>query len=101
VGAFRKVTADVINLATVGVEGSFTRTIASGDHLAGAYTGSFAFGATPGTMSWVPDATITGGTGRFSNATGTFVFVAEAVYIIVSGVVHADCTETFDGTVIY
>ena len=101
VGAFTKVTSDVSNVATGEVEGSFTMTTASGDQVTGVYGGYFVFGSAPGTMSWVLDATITGGTGRFSRATGSFVFIAEVEFVVVDGVVHGEYTETFEGTISY
>jgi len=101
VGAFTKVTSDITNIATGEVEGSFTMTAANGDHLTGVYGGLIVFGSTPGTFSWVLDATITGGSGRFSGATGEFVFIADGEAIITDGVVYGNYTETFDGTIDY
>jgi hypothetical protein len=100
-GAFTKVTSDVVNILTGEVTGAFTMTTASGDQLKGEYSGLFAFGAMPGTLSWLLNATITGGTGRFLHATGEFVFVAEVDYLLVNGGVHGQYTETFDGTISY
>ena len=101
VGAFTKVTSDVINIATGEVEGAFTMTAENGDQLKGEYSGFLAFGTTPGTFSWLLDATITGGTGRFLDATGEFVFIADGDYVLVNGVVNGKYTETFDGTISY
>jgi hypothetical protein len=59
-------------------------------------------GGDPVGFSWVLRATITGGTGRFRNATGRFVFeargtgVARADYVLVG-----DYSETFSGTISY
>ena len=100
-GAFTKVTSDVINLVTGEVAGAFTMTAANGDLLKGVYRGIFSFGTTPGTFSWVLHATITGGTGRFSHASGAFVFIADVEYVVVDGVAYGDYTETFDGTINY
>jgi hypothetical protein len=100
-GAFTKMTSDVINIATGQVEGAFTMTAANGDQLTGVYSGFMAFGAAPGTFSWVLNATITGGTGRFLGATGQFVFLADVNYVAVNGVVTGNYTETFDGTITY
>jgi len=100
-GAFTKVTSDIVNVATGEIAGAFTMTAASGEHLTGVYGGYFIPGATPGTFSWVLETTITGGTGRFANATGEFVFIADVHYVIVDGVVHGEYTETFDGTISY
>lgn len=101
VGAFTKLTSDVINIATGRVDGTFTMTVANGDHVAGVYGGFFVFGSTPGTFSWELNATITGGSGRFSAATGTFVFVASGQDVITNGIVRGTYTETFDGTIKY
>jgi hypothetical protein len=100
-GAFTKLTSDTFEAATGEVDGSFTMTVANGDHLTGVYGGLFVFGDTPGTFSWVLTATITGGSGRFSAATGTFVFTANGHATITDGVVHGNYTETFDGTINY
>lgn len=101
IGAFTKITQDVTNLVTGEVQGAFTMTSADGDHVTGVYSGYLAFGATPGSFSWVLNATITGGTGRFVAATGKFVFIAEGQAVIVDGVVHGEYTEAFDGTISY
>lgn len=100
-GVFSKVTVDVINLVSSTVEGIFIMTNQNNDQIRGTYNGTFAFGDTPGTFSWDLTATITGGTGRFSTATGQFVFLAAGVYVIEEGVVKGEYTETFDGTIIY
>ena len=101
VGAFTKVTSDVSDLTTGAVTGSFTMTAANGDHVTGVFAGFIVFGSAPGTFSWVLQATITGGSGRFSGATGEFVFVAEGALVITDGVVYGKYTEAFDGTIDY
>jgi hypothetical protein len=101
VGAFTKVTSDMTNVVTGELVGSFTMTAPNGDRLTGVYTGLLVFGNTPGTFSWVLDATITGGTGRFAAASGEFVFVARGESLILDGVVHGQYSETFDGTIDY
>jgi hypothetical protein len=98
VGAFSKVTDDLLNVVTGWVDGSFTMTTANGDLLRGFYTGYVVPGA-PGTFAWVLDSTITGGTGRFVNATGSFVFTAEGTFGFVDGLIEGAYTETFDGTI--
>src|SRR5262245_2413795 len=65
VGAFSKVTTDFVNIVTGETWGAFTMTAPNGDLLTGVYSGFSVPGATPGTLSWVLNATITGGTGRF------------------------------------
>ena len=101
VGAFTKVTSDVLNIATGAVEGAFTMTAENGDQLKGVYSGFLTFGTTPGTFSWRLNATITGGTGRFLHATGEFVFIADGDYVLVNGVAKGKYTETFEGTISY
>jgi hypothetical protein len=99
-GAFTKITSDVVNILTGEVEGSFTMTTPNGDLLKGIYSG-FTVPAPDGTFSWVLNATFTGGSGRFAEATGEFVFVAEGEYFIVDGNIHGNYTETFEGTISY
>ncbi len=100
-GAFNKVTSDVINILSSTVEGTFIMTSPGGEQLSGKYSGTFSFGTTPGTFSWVLNATITGGSGRFSLAKGEFVFLAEGTYSMTDGVVIGNYTETFAGMIIY
>jgi hypothetical protein len=76
-------------------------TAANGDQISGKYTGTFSFGATPGSFSWLLDATITGGTRRFSGAGGEFVFIAQGQFTIINGSVYGNYTETFDGIIDY
>lgn len=101
VGAFTKVTSDLVNVVSGWVEGSFIITTADGELLIGIYFGFVTPGATPGTFSWRLDAALAGGMGRFSNATGQFVFIAEGQYAITDGIIHGDYNETFDGTIDY
>jgi len=100
VGRFTKVTSDALNVVTGEVTGAFTMTAANGDLLTGNYTG-FAVLETATTFSWSLNATITGGTGRFENATGEFVFVAGGEFVVVGGTLYGTYTETFDGTISY
>lgn len=101
IGAFSKVTSDVTNMATRKIKGSFTMTAADRARVRGVYRGPMTFGSTPGTFSWVLNATITGGTGRFRHATGQFVFIANGTYVLVNGVVNGKYKETFRGTINY
>jgi hypothetical protein len=101
VGAFTKVTSDIVNVVTGWVEGSFVITTADGELLSGIYSGFVTPGATPGAFSWLLDAGFTGGTGRFSNATGQFVFIAEGQYVLIDGIIYGEYTETFEGTIDY
>lgn len=100
-GVFSKVTDDVFDLTSSMVEGTFIMTSQGGEQIFGAYAGPFYFGAVAGTFSWNLNATITGGTGRFANATGEFIFLANGTYEIIDGAVEGDYTETFNGIIIY
>ena len=100
-GVFNKVTSDVINMVLKTVEGTFIMTSPGGEQLTGNYNGTFSFGDMPGTFSWILNATITGGTGRFSHAVGDFVFLANGKYVIADGMINGDYTESFDGTIFY
>jgi hypothetical protein len=53
--------------------GTFVFTAANGDTLTASFTGLGTATATPGIFSIVETATITGGTGRFDGATGSFI----------------------------
>lgn len=99
VGRFTKVTSDTFNVVTGEVTGSFTMTAANGDLLTGHYVDYVIRGAT--TFSWNLDSTITGGTGRYANATGTFVFEEQGQYQIVGADIHGNYTETFNSTISY
>ena len=98
---FNKVTSDVINIDSSTVNGTFIMTNQGGEQIKGRYNGTFSFGTKPGTLSWDLNATITGGTGRFSKATGQFVFHATGDYVIVKGIFKGDYIETFNGTIIF
>lgn len=100
-GVFTKVTNDVFDAGTSAVNGSFIMTSPGGEQITGTYSGTFTFGTVPGTFSWLLDAIITGGSGRFMHATGEFIFTANGTYTITDDVVSGDYTETFDGTINY
>lgn len=100
-GVFNKVTRDVINIVSSTVDGTFIMTNPAGEQITGKYSGTFSFGSTPGTFSWILNALITGGTGRFFQATGEFVFLANGNYSITDGVSNGNYTETFEGTIVY
>ena len=100
VGRFTKVTSDTFNIATGEVTGSFTMTTANGDLLTGQYSG-YVIPETATTFSWILNATFTGGTGRFANATGAFVFAAQGEYYFAGGNLYGTYTETFNGTISY
>lgn len=70
-GRFTASFPHTVNFATRTGEGTWTFTAANGDTLTASFTGQ----ATPqgATTSIVEQATVTGGTGRFAGATGSFV----------------------------
>ena len=73
--------------------GSVTLTAANGDQLYGTYTGTSHFiDATP-VLAFDITITITGGTGRFENATGTIEVTGEA------DTSTGSSTATMDGTI--
>jgi hypothetical protein len=92
-GQFTLHAPHIVNFATANGEGTFTFTAANGDRLTAAFAGH-ANTTTP-IFSIEEHATITGGTGRFEGATGTF-----AVHRLFN---PADGTTTgsFEGTLVF
>jgi hypothetical protein len=72
-GKFTLEIPHVVNRATRTAIGSYHFTAANGDTLSAAFTGQSTPTATPGVLAIVETATITGGTGRFADATGSFI----------------------------
>lgn len=102
IGAFTKVTDDVVDLSTGWTVGSFAMTVAGGAQVRGEYQGFVLIDFFAGTFTWVLDATITGGTGRFAHAFGEFVFEACGMFVVLPDAsVRAIYSETFDGTIAY
>jgi hypothetical protein len=83
----------VVNRATRTAIGSYVFTAANGDKLTADFTGTAAPTATPGVLYIEETATITGGTGRFAGATGSFT--AERLYDTVAGTTNG----SFKGTI--
>jgi hypothetical protein len=83
----------VADNATGEAAGSYQFTAANGDMLFTDFTGRGVPTETPGVLSIVDDVTITGGTGRFAGATGTFTF--KHLYDIAAGTTFG----SFDGTI--
>lgn len=90
-GRFTVEIPHLVNFATAIGEGTFTFTAANGDQLTAHFTGA-ADTSTP-IFAIVEHATITGGTGRFANATGTFV--ARRLYDVAAGTT----TGSIEGTI--
>jgi hypothetical protein len=81
-----KFTLDIphlVNRATSTAIGSYEFTAANGDTLSADFTGQAMPTATPGVLAIVEIATITGGTGRFAGATGSFT--TERLFNAVAG----------------
>jgi hypothetical protein len=72
-GQFTLAIPHVVNLLIGHAIGSYQFTAANGDTLSADFTGKATPTATPGVLYIVETATITGGTGRFAGATGSFV----------------------------
>jgi hypothetical protein len=82
-----------VDAATRTAAGTYTFTAANGDTLTADFTGRAAPTETPGVLLIVEIATITGGTGRFAGASGSFT--VERLYDMVDGTTEA----SFEGTV--
>ena len=71
-GRFSLVIPHVVDRTTRTATGAFDFKAANGDTLSAEFSGKSAPTTTPGVLSIVETATITGGTGRFAGATGSF-----------------------------
>ena len=71
-GQFTLTVPHLVNTTTRTAAGTYEFTAANGDTLTGEFTGASTPTAVPGVISIVEHVTITGGTGRFADATGTF-----------------------------
>jgi hypothetical protein len=83
----------ILNFATHAAVGTYEFTAANGDTLTATFTGQSSPTATPGIIYIEEIATITGGTGRFAGATGSFVCER---YLDAATLVS---TGSFDGTI--
>ena len=90
-GRFTTLGIITLNLATASGTGTVTYTAANGDVLGGTATGQAVVGG--GFATVTETVTITGGTGRFAGATGTFTVVRRIVQA--TGI----STGTIDGTI--
>ena len=90
-GRFTTVGIITLNLATASGTGTVTYTAANGDMLTGTATGQAVVGG--GFADVTETVTITGGTGRFAGAAGTFTVVRRVVQA--TGV----SSGTIDGTI--
>ena len=92
-GHFDVSSSIVANEADGTAVGTYEFTAANGDTLTADYTEIFAPTDVPGVFTDVITATITGGTGRFAGATGSFV--SDRVADHDTGIV----SDSFDGTI--
>jgi hypothetical protein len=83
----------VVNRANGTAFGSYEFTAANGDTVYAIFTGTATPTATPGVLYIEETATITGGTGRFAGATGSFT--VERLYDTVAGTTEG----SFEGTI--
>lgn len=72
-GKFTLAIPHLVNTATRTAVGTYEFTAANGDMLFADFTGQSTPTETPGVIHIVETATITGGTGRFADATGSFI----------------------------
>jgi hypothetical protein len=83
----------LVNRANGTAVGSYEFTAANGDTLFADFTGHSAPTATPGVLFIVEVATITGGTGRFAGASGSFT--CERYFDTIAGETYG----SFEGTI--
>ena len=84
-GRFSAVYEDEADLATATGTGTFTLTAANGDKLFTTYVGGQTEFVPPNLSTVTLVATITGGTGRFARASGTFTIIRTGVVDIATG----------------
>jgi len=92
-GKFSLVIPHVVDRTTRTATGTYEFTAANGDTLSADFTGQSTPTSTPSVLSIVENATITGGTGRFAGATGSFTTVR--LFDTIGGTT----TGTFNGTI--
>jgi hypothetical protein len=92
-GAFALSVPHFVNTPTRTAAGIYEFTAANGDRITARFTGVASPTATPGVIAIVETATITGGTGRFTGATGSFV--TQRLYDRIAGTT----TGSFEGTI--
>jgi hypothetical protein len=74
-GQFALAIPHTVNRASMTATGTYQFVAANGDTLTASFSGKATLTATRGVLSIVEAATITGGTGRFAGATGSFTCV--------------------------
>jgi hypothetical protein len=91
-GRFTLEIPHIVNTMTRIAIGTYEFTAANGDTLVATFTGQATVVA-PGVLSVLDTATISGGTGRFAGAIGSFT--AERVFVMATG----NITGSFEGTI--
>ncbi len=92
-GQFALDVPHLVNAGNGTAVGTYEFTAANGDKVYATFTGQATPTATPGVLYIEETATITGGTGRFAGATGSFT--VERLYDTVAGTT----TGSFEGTI--
>jgi len=92
-GQFTLAIPHTVDLRTMTATGSYQFTAANGDRLIAIFKGQGKKTPTPGVIAIVETATITGGTGRFTGATGGFI--CQRLFNRVTG----RTTGSFQGTI--
>lgn len=92
-GQFAVSVPHFVDLPTRTAAGSYEFTAANGDTVHGEFTGLATPTSTPGVISIVESVTITGGTGRFAGASGSFI--VERLYDRIAGTTIG----SFDGSI--
>jgi hypothetical protein len=94
-GQFTFTQQSTVNLAAFTSAGSAHWVAANGDTIDTTLTGSAELTATPGVLSITEVHTVTGGTGRFAGAQGSFTVerLASAVTFLTSGSFHGTITS--------
>jgi hypothetical protein len=92
-GRFTVEIPHVVNTTNRTSTGTFEFTAANGETLTAGFTGQASLTATPGVLSIAETATITGGTGRFAGAAGSFT--VERLFNQATGLT----TGSFEGTI--
>ena len=91
-GRFTFTAPHVVDTVTRLAAGSYQFTAANGDTVSASFVGQAMPTATPGVIYIVETATITGGTGRFAGATGSFI--VERLYDTLNGTTVGSFTGT-------
>ena len=92
-GQFELAIPHLVDRKTMTATGTYQFVAANGDTLTATFSGKATPTKTPGVLSIVETATITGGTGRFAGATGSFTCVR--LFNMVAGTT----TGSFNGTI--